>query len=361
MEVNPQPAAGDGPLHGIPFGVKDTYETKGLSTAYGSPLYAGRKGEYDAALVKMLRDLGGIMVGKTHTTSFAYFDPAPTRNPKAPGRTPGGSSAGSAAAVAAGMVPFALGSQTQGSVLRPASYCGVAGLKPTRGVLPVEGILPLAPSLDTPGLFTPTAREMKDLWGRMYGPQPGTVGRRLGWIAVACEPPMEAAVQATVEQVCAAGFSVEHLDDWPAIVDATWEAVRTINFYEGARTFEERWRQHGQMIGVKLAELVERGLAMPAEQYAEAKENLETTRRRLEKVLDTVDAILSPAAPGYAPVGYATTGDPRMNGPWTGLETPAISVPMGGGEFPLGLQIVAAWHQERDLLETAAAIETVIS
>ena len=139
VQVAPQPATCAGPLAGIPFGAKDIYETQGLITAYGSPLYAGRIGSADAALVAQLRGLGAVLLGKTQTTAFAYFDPAPTRNPRDLTRTPGGSSSGSAAAVAAGMVPFALGSQTQGSVLRPASFCGVAGFKPTRGLPAARG------------------------------------------------------------------------------------------------------------------------------------------------------------------------------------------------------------------------------
>src|SRR5205807_4020063 len=142
-------------------------ETRGLSTEYGSPLYEGRKGASDAPAILTLRRAGAVLLGKTHTTAFACFDPAPTRNPRFPGHTPGGSSAGSAAAVAAGMVPFAIGTQTLGSVLRPASYCGVCGFKPTFGRIPIDGVLPFAPSLDTVGFFARTAREMEWLWARL--------------------------------------------------------------------------------------------------------------------------------------------------------------------------------------------------
>src|SRR5262245_18143734 len=157
VEVNPQPPLGDGPLNGIPFGVKDIFETTMLRTEYGSPLYRSRRGSCDAAIVSNLRELGAVLFGKTHTTAFAYFDAAPTRNPRNPAHTPGGSSSGSAAAVAAGVVPFALGSQTMGSIIRPASFCGITGFKPTFGTLPVDGVLPFAPSVDTVGLLAENA------------------------------------------------------------------------------------------------------------------------------------------------------------------------------------------------------------
>jgi len=169
VEVSPQAPLADGLLNGIPFGVKDIFETRGLATEYGSPLYAGRKGASDAHVVSGLRRTGAVLLGKTRTTAFASFDPAATRNPRFPGHTPGGSSSGSAAAVAAGMVPFALGTQTLGSVLRPASFCGICGFKPSFGLLSCEGVLPFAPSLDTVGLFTTTAAGMAELWSRGFG------------------------------------------------------------------------------------------------------------------------------------------------------------------------------------------------
>ena len=150
VEVAPQPPLSSGVLDGIPFGVKDIIETRNLRTQYGSPLFAGRYGGTEAGLVTALRQRGAVLLGKTQTTAFAYYDAPPTRNPLNPAHTPGGSSSGSAAAVAAGMVPLALGTQTQGSILRPASFCGICGFKPTFGLLPTGGILPFAPSLDTP-------------------------------------------------------------------------------------------------------------------------------------------------------------------------------------------------------------------
>jgi Asp-tRNA(Asn)/Glu-tRNA(Gln) amidotransferase A subunit family amidase len=348
VEVNPQEPLGHGPLDGIPFGAKDIYETRGLATEYGSPLYAGRKGERDAALVEDLRRRGAVLLGKTHTTAFAYFDPAPTRNPRAPGRTPGGSSSGSAAAVAAGMVPFALGSQTQGSVLRPAAFCGVTGFKPTFGVLPLDGVLPFAPSLDTAGLFTETADDMRVLWERMGHP-------------VDREHPWRLGVSASLGGQAVPGFAVDRIE-LPPVFAELLPAARLINDYEGARTHEERWKQYGERIGERLAQLVREGLAIPAEKYQAALATVARAKREMAEVFRTTPVIMTPAATGPAPLGLATTGDPRMNAPWTALGVPAISVPLPVGDAPpLGLQLTADAGRDAMLLAVAAAVAQALS
>jgi Asp-tRNA(Asn)/Glu-tRNA(Gln) amidotransferase A subunit family amidase len=320
VEVAPQPATADGPLRGVPFGVKDIFETRGLATEYGSPLFAGRKGTEDAALVAMLRGRGAILLGKTQTTAFASFDPAPTRNPRVPGHTPGGSSAGSAAAVAAGMVPFAVGTQTLGSVIRPASYCGVCGFKPTFGRIPFDGALPFAPSLDTVGFFARSAREMQWLW-RSLGFDGGTIsdGRSGAW-----EAPRELV-----------------------------EAAYTVNRYEGARTHAERYREFGDQIGLRLGELIREGLATPESEYRSA---LDTIAEWRERVFAEHDFLLGPAATGPAPEGYGSTGDPAMNAPWTAMGCPAITIPRR--DFPpIGLQIAAAPGNDAALLAFAVEVE----
>jgi len=357
VEVKPQPALGKGPLRGIPFGVKDIFETAALATEYGSPIYKGRKGEKDAALVRTLRERGAVMVGKTQTTAFAYFDPAPTRNPRNPRHTPGGSSSGSAAAVAAGMIPFALGSQTQGSVIRPASFCGVVGFKPTRGVLPLEGVLPFAPSLDTAGLFTQTADDMKILWERMGHDVAREGARRLGVSEGLVDPVMSKTFRATVDRLKAKGFGVERID-LPGRFQDLLPATRIVNDYEGARTHHERWREHGDKIGRKLAELVERGLAIPGEEYWSALGVLREVGEAMSGVFREWPVILTPAAPGPAPEGLSSTGDPRMNAPWTALGTPAITVPMEVGEgLPLGLQMTGATGADALLVATALSFQ----
>jgi Asp-tRNA(Asn)/Glu-tRNA(Gln) amidotransferase A subunit family amidase len=323
VEVAPQPATADGPLRAIPFGAKDIFETRGLATEYGSPLYAGRKGREDAALVAMLRSRGAILLGKTQTTAFASFDPAPTRNPRYPGHTPGGSSAGSAAAVAAGMVPFAIGTQTLGSVLRPASYCGVCGFKPTYGLLPFDGALSFAPSLDTVGFFTSTAREMQWLWEQITGHPPGKPNGREGSI-----PPQHDLV----------------------------EAAYTISRYEGARTHAARYREFGERLGVRLAALIREGLATPETEYRAA---LALIARRRAEIFAEHDFILSPAATGPAPEGFESTGDPAMNAPWTALGAPAISIPRPVFP-PIGLQIAAAPGNDAALLAFAAEVEATM-
>jgi Asp-tRNA(Asn)/Glu-tRNA(Gln) amidotransferase A subunit family amidase len=324
VEVSPQPATGDGPLNGVPFGAKDIFETRGLATEYGSPLYAGRKGREDAALVARLRGLGAVLVGKTHTTAFASFDPAPTRNPRAPGRTPGGSSAGSAAAVAAGHVPFAIGTQTLGSVIRPASFCGVCGFKPTYALLPFDGALPFAPSLDTVGFFTPTARDMLDLWKRV-----ARASRPVQGEPVSFDPP----------------------PGWPELL----AAALLINRYEGARTHADRYAEFGDRIGVRLAELIRRGLATSDDEYRAALAHVAAMRREFEGIFRRHRFLVSDATPGPAPPGFDTTGDPVNNAPWTALGVPAITIPLRA-DPPLGLQITAAWGEDDALVAFAAEL-----
>jgi Asp-tRNA(Asn)/Glu-tRNA(Gln) amidotransferase A subunit family amidase len=355
VEVAPQPPLGDGPLNGLPFGAKDIFETRGLGTAYGSPLYAGRKGDCDAAALTHLRRRGAILLGKTHTTAFASFDPAPTCNPRVPGHTPGGSSAGSAAAVAAGMVPLALGTQTLGSVLRPASYCGVCGFKPTFGRIPMDGVLPFAPSLDTAGLFTATAGEMARIWAASFGAPAQAELRRAAWIRVPPEKP----IQEAVERLRATGVRVDALDPpegWRELIGAAFE----INCYEGARTHEARYRAFGERMGARLAELIREGLFMPRERYQSAVAHVAAMRSRLEPLFTEYDVLLSPAATGPAPAGYASTGDPSNNAPWTALGVPAIGVPLPGQAPPMGLQITAATGDDDRLVLTAKQIEELL-
>jgi Asp-tRNA(Asn)/Glu-tRNA(Gln) amidotransferase A subunit family amidase len=356
VEVAPR-ASTPGPLSGVPFGVKDIFETAGLPTEYGSPLYKGRRGTSDAALVRLLCEAGAQLLGKTHTTAFAYYDPAPTRNPRAPGRTPGGSSSGSAAAVAAGMAAFAAGSQTQGSVIRPASFCGVTGFKPTFGLLPLEGCLPFAPSLDTAGLFTETARGMLLLWQALGLAQPGEFPLRAAVPLQGFES--EIPLEPPIAKLRAAGWEVEYITLPPELLAAQSAAI-TVNQYEGARTHETRWREHGPAIGAKLAALVEQGLAIPEEAHAAALESLRLARLAAGSLFEQWPLILTPAAPGPAPLGYASTGDPRLNRPWTALHVPAVSIPLPAEGPPLGLQITASRGHDTPLLRAACSIEAAL-
>src|SRR2546422_4479717 len=267
VQVLPQRPTGSGKLSEIPFGVKDIIETRGLATEYGSPIYKGRIGTADAAIVRELRRRGAVLLGKTHTTAFAYRTPAPTRNPRDLTHTPGGSSSGSAAAVAAGMVPFALGTQTGGSVLRPASFCGVTGFKPTYGLLPMEGVLPLSQSLDTLGFFTHTAEDMRLLWdclGYSIG-QEETVSLGVPERLPDIDQEMETAFLRTVSWLREAGFSIRpvQIDDRLRELD---EASKVVMKYEGARNHQERFAQHGSRLGT-LADLVREGMQIPREQY----------------------------------------------------------------------------------------------
>jgi Asp-tRNA(Asn)/Glu-tRNA(Gln) amidotransferase A subunit family amidase len=361
VQVSPQKPLGPGPLAGIPFGVKDIIETNGLATEYGSPIYKGRIGTEDAAIVVDLRRRGGVMMGKTQTTSFAYRTPAPTRNPRNLDHTPGGSSSGSAAAVAAGMVPFALGTQTGGSVLRPASFCGVTGFKPTFGVLPMGGVLPFAKSLDTLGLFTHTPADMRALW-EATGHTTGTATRVVFGVPdpmVDVEPPMADAFQRALSALRAGGATLRSIDVAPMLTRLV-AASRTVMFYEGARFHEERYRQYGDRMA-EMGELVREGLQISAAAYDAARREIDDAKSRVSALHATTPIILVPAATGPAPRGLQSTGDSRMNAPWTALGVPAISIPLPvGAALPLGLQLTAARGDDPRLLQAAVQVHRLL-
>jgi Asp-tRNA(Asn)/Glu-tRNA(Gln) amidotransferase A subunit family amidase len=357
VQVLPQKPTHDGVLSGIPFGVKDIIETKGLATEYGSPIYKGRIGTADAAIVRELRRRGGVLLGKTHTTAFAYRTPGPTRNPRDLAHTPGGSSSGSAAAVAAGMVPFALGTQTRGSVLRPASYCGVTGFKPSYGLLPMEGVLPFAKSLDTLGLFTQTPSEMLRLWATLgYAEgRPEDLALGVADPPLEVEPAMNRAFQAALSQLRNAGAVVRPVAI-TEMLNKLNDASSTVMFYEGARFHEQRFKEYGSRLA-DMADLVRDGLKIPVERYDEARRFVADCQARMTELFKATPVILVPAATGPAPLGLTSTGDPRMNAPWTALGTPAISLPLPvTNALPLGLQLTASHGEDARVIRTAVRL-----
>ncbi|MGE5245214.1 MAG: amidase [Betaproteobacteria bacterium] len=362
VQIAPRKPTGDGPLQGIPFGSKDIIELGGLATEYGSPIYEGRLGSADAAVVRDLRSRGAVIVGNTRCAAFAYRTPPPTRNPRAPEHTPGGSSSGAAAAVAAGMVPFALGTQTLGSILRPASYCGVTGFKPTFGLVSTGGVLPFARSLDTVGFFTHAAADMLALWQAMGRP----TGRHDEQLAFAVpdpiphvEPAMADAFGGAVRALRAAGVSI-HAVDIAGLLAEILDAATVVMFYEGARFHRERFEEHGDALR-ELADLVREGLQISDARYHEAARTIAGAKTRFSELYRRTPVVLVPAAPGAAPRGLTSTGDARMNAPWTALGTPAISIPIPVGDgLPLGLQLTADRDQDARLLRAAMRAQTVL-
>jgi len=361
VQVSPQRPTGSGKLDGIPFGAKDIMETAGLATEYGSHIYKGRIGTADAAIVRDLRARGAVLLGKTHTAAFAHRTPAPTRNPRDLARTPGGSSSGSAAAVAAGMVPVALGTQTGGSVLRPASFCGITGFKASYGLLPMDGVLPFAKSLDTLGFFTHTAADMLALWEAL-GHSTGSPEE----FELAAPDPMQEvdavmadAFQSALSRLRSSGVAIKPINIAPMLAQVV-EAQRTVMYYEGAQFHAERYKEYGDRLDA-MAELVREGLEIPSEKYHEALRFIAESKAKTSEFYKDTPVILVPAAVGPAPLGLASTGDSRMNASWTALGTPAISIPMPvANSLPLGLQLTADHGQDARVLRTAVRLEGLL-
>jgi Asp-tRNA(Asn)/Glu-tRNA(Gln) amidotransferase A subunit family amidase len=358
VQVLPQPGEVDGPLAGIPFGAKDVIETQNLATEYGSPLYQGRRGAFNAAIIRLLQEQGAVLLGKTQTAAFAHRTPPPTRNPRNLEHTPGGSSSGSAAAVAAGMVPFALGTQTLGSVVRPASFCGVTGFKPTHGLFSMEGVLSMSPSLDTLGFFTHTPSDMLRLWEALGREVAGDSDLTFGAVdpLPELEPPMADTFRATIASLRNRGGAVEALAIAPLLENLAQE-TRIVMHYEGARFHEQRYRRFGDRL-LDLADLVREGLEIPDSRYREALTAISEGKQQMAACYRSTPVIFAPSAAGPAPRGLGSTGDPRPNAPWTALGVPAISIPMPVADgLPLGLQLSAAPGDDARLLQAALQID----
>ena len=353
------------PLLGVPYAAKDIFDTAGIPTEWGTETQRGRVPADDCDLVARLDALGAVLVGKTHTTAYAYFDPGPTRNPLDPAHTPGGSSSGSAAAVAAGMVPLAIGSQTQGSVLRPASFCGIAGFKPSFGRLPLGGVMAFAPTLDHAGLFAQTAEDIRTAW-RALGFDPGDAPERS--VTVLDWPPgrsidtrMAETLRTTLQSLSAGGMRVTEVAR-PKFFDTLPGAARTVMAYEAAREHGERYRAFGGRMGAKLSALLREGQKVRERQYGAALGALQEAREQYSEWAARHRVAATPAAPGPAPAGLGSTGDPICNLPFTALGVPAVAIPMPvpAGRLPMGLQLASAAGQDGRLLATAALCESLL-
>jgi Asp-tRNA(Asn)/Glu-tRNA(Gln) amidotransferase A subunit family amidase len=364
-----------GPLHGVPVGIKDIFDTGDMPTELGSPLWTGRTPRRDALAVAMLRAAGAVILGKTVTTEYAYFHPGKTRNPHDPDRTPGGSSSGSAAAVAALMVPGAIGSQTNGSVIRPAAFCGVVGFKPTHGLIPRSGALLLSRALDHVGVFARTVGDAALLAETMAGfhdedPDTRPTARPPLAAVAASDPPLpprfafvrtpawpqgepvlEPAFAELTEALGEAAGEVELGSSFDRVLDMH----RIIMEVEMAHNLHRDYEQGGDKLSPVLRALIERGRAHPAIEYTRALAGAVRLNAMLDDVFNEYDAILTPAAPGEAPRGLDRTGNPAFCTLWTYLGTPAVTLPLLQGEngLPIGVQLIGRRGNDARLLRTA--------
>lgn len=373
-----------GLLHGIPVGIKDIYYTAGIKTTAGSPLLADFVPQYDATAIARLKQAGAIILGKAVTTEFAVLDPAATRNPWNLEHTPGGSSSGSAAAVAARMCPAALGSQTAGSTIRPAAYCGIVGLKPTYGRISCYGVIPVAESLDHVGILTRTVTDAALLLQVLAGhdpqdpnssqipvpdysqvlgslAQPPRIGFVQGFFFDRATEEVRAHTQATAERLARAGAQVEEIR-LPESFTPVPDVLMTMVCVEAAKYHEDSFREHRDQYGPKLREILERGLAISGVQYVHARQAQRQFQRDMAEVLSKRDALLTPSTPAPAPRGLDTTGDPAFNGPWTFAGLPVVGLPSGlsTSGLPLAIQLAGTFFAEERLLAVARWCEEVL-
>ena len=364
-----------GLLHGLPVGIKDIVDTADMPTENGSPLDAGRRPADDAVIVARLRAAGAVILGKTVTSECAYLAPGKTRNPHNPEHTPGGSSSGSAAAVASGMVPLAVGTQTGGSIIRPAAFCGVVGFKPTFGLIPRTGVLRAAQSLDTVGTFARTVEDaalLADVLAGYHPDDPDTAPMappRLLETALS-DPPVtpdlafvKTPAWSDIEPDCAEGFAElvaalgDRCDefDLPAVFAEGAAAHRCVMLAEMAHNLRRYYDRGAPQLATQTREAVEEGRSISAAAYLAALDWRETLYAGLESILDRYDAILTPAVPGEAPGNLSTTGSAAFNALWSFLGVPALTLPLltGGSGLPIGVQLVGRRLDDARLLRTA--------
>ncbi len=366
-----------GVLHGVPVGLKDIYHAVGMTTTAGAGVFAHERPAEDAESVARLRRAGAIVLGKTATTEFAYLDPAETRNPWNPEHTPGGSSSGSAAAVAARMVPLALGSQTVGSTLRPAAYCGVVGFKPTHGRISCRGVLPLAWSLDHVGIICRSVADAALVLQVLAGHDPGDplsarepVADYVGFVARAERPPrlglprqffLERAspevathLEVIAQTLARSGASVEEVK-LPASFEGIHEAGTRVMQVEAAAFHAAPCAAHAEHYRPKIRGLIETGLKVGGIEYVAAQQHCRRFRAEMTPLFERSDALLMPVAGTPAPKGLGFTGDPTFCAPWSFAGLPAIALPSGLAQegLPLAIQLVSGAFDEARLLPVA--------
>ena len=362
-----------GLLAGVPFGVKDIIDVRGLVTGMGSPIHDDSTAAADAPLVTRLQAAGGFVFGKTVPTEFAFMHPRETRNPWNTAHTPGGSSSGSAAAVAAGCVPAALATQTNGSVIRPAAFCGIVGFKPSYAAFPVQGVLSYAPTLDQAGCYARSvegvariAQALADPGFGLHAPLPPAAGwpqERSGRPRFAAvrtpvwsraSPAMQDAFERTQALLATAGACIERIE-LPAGFEQAHDVHGVIMGYEAVRYFEPVQAQQRGLISDWLNGYLDQAAAIDRARYEDALDARERLRAAFSRFVSGFDAVLTPPATGEAPEGIETSGDPVFCSIWTLLGTPAITVPtgLGPGGLPLGLQLVGAERADAVLLAAA--------
>jgi len=361
-----------GPLHGIPIAVKDLIDTADMPTGYGSPIYEGHRPAADAACVALARAAGAVVLGKTVTTEFACFTAGKTANPHNPAHTPGGSSSGSAAAVADGMVPLAFGSQTAGSTIRPAAYCGCVGYKPSFGMVPRAGVKALADSLDTIGIMARTVDDAAFFTGVI------TERPALRHVAMPAAPPRFGlyrtpmwgeAAPSTIAALDRARAALEKAGAWIAEIVVPPEhqtltaAQGTVMGFELVRALAYERLNHSAQLSPRLAQLLDEGMTVGADEYDAAIAETNAVRARLDAFFGPCDAMLVPAAAGEAPPGLGYTGDPVFNRMWTLLGTPCLTLPAVWGDsgLPTGVQLVGRIGDDARLMAASLFLERALA
>ena len=367
---------GMGPLQGLPVGIKDIFDTADLPTRYGSALYskgshADQTPNVDAVLIGAVRRAGGLVIGKTSTTEFAVLNPTKTLNPNAPSRTPGGSSAGSAAAVAAGLVPFAVGTQTGGSVIRPASYCGVTGFKPSFGLLPTPGIKCFSWSLDTVGLFASSVRDVAWFADAVSGfalalgdaapAKTWRVGVPTAYPWGPVSPSAQLAIDTGVAALRRQGAEVKAIT-LPAWMKDVFEAQDVIQGFEVWRSMARDIDAHPQALSNVLRDYLMAASNIGAPAYEAAQQTAHAARAACIDWFGAFDVLMTPSAPDEAPLGYASTGASTFNRAWTLLGLPCVNVAgaVGVTGNPMGLQIIGGPRADRQCLAAADFVECAL-
>ncbi len=364
------------PLRGLAVGIKDIFDTADLPTEYGSPIYAGYRPPADAALVSLVRRAGGIVLGKTVPTEFATLQPARTCNPHNPAHTPGGSSSGSAAGVAAGMLPIAAGSQTGGSVIRPAAFCGVAGFKPSFKLIPTVGMKCCSWHLDTVGLFAAgvadvayaaaaiTDRDLRVDAGAASAAAAGAprlaLARTHAWRDAS--EAMRQAVESAARRAAVAGAAVDEVA-LPAPLEDAFHAHGIIQAYEIYQALAFEYDNHRNRLGAIVKDQIERGARIGADEYDAARRTTRRARQVFAELMTDLDALITPSAPGAAPLGLQSTGVATFNRLWTLLGNPCVNVPglKDASGLPLGVQIVGRFGRDRRALEAALFLERALA